>query len=198
MVDTVRSLNDLLSNLFQDGQSAGISANDLRDLLVSSIGQTGWASYQDATYTSGSPQLLPASTNTAILNDGTVNQTQELPIGVPQLYDAATDTILAPSVGAGILITYEGIFSRQSGTAQWDLDVHMDIGLPGPVRLYPRSYSINNGGGDKFITFSTGAYTLDTWDANGAQIIVNPSVDAQVYQSRVIIHQLHRGRGTYS
>lgn len=35
MPDTQRSKTDLLSNLFQDGQVAGISAQDLRDLLVS-------------------------------------------------------------------------------------------------------------------------------------------------------------------
>ena len=35
MPDTQRSKTDLLSNLFQDGQTAGISAQDLRDLLVS-------------------------------------------------------------------------------------------------------------------------------------------------------------------
>jgi len=35
MVDTVRSKSDLLTQLFQDGQTAGISAQDLRDLIVS-------------------------------------------------------------------------------------------------------------------------------------------------------------------
>ena len=35
MSDTERTLNDLLTNLYQDGQERGISAQDHRDLLVS-------------------------------------------------------------------------------------------------------------------------------------------------------------------
>lgn len=35
MADTQRSQSDLLTNLFQDGQDGGISANDIRDLVVS-------------------------------------------------------------------------------------------------------------------------------------------------------------------
>ena len=35
MVDTVRTKTDLLTNLFQDGQVNGISANDMRDMIVS-------------------------------------------------------------------------------------------------------------------------------------------------------------------
>ena len=38
MVDTVRSESDLLTTLFQDGQTHGISANDIRDLIVSITG----------------------------------------------------------------------------------------------------------------------------------------------------------------
>src|SRR3954463_5494952 len=38
MADTLRSLADMLANLFQDGQTGGISAQDIRDLAVSTIG----------------------------------------------------------------------------------------------------------------------------------------------------------------
>ena len=46
MVDTIRTEADLLDNLFQDGQTGGISANDVRDFVVSvptlaSAGGTG-------------------------------------------------------------------------------------------------------------------------------------------------------------
>ena len=35
MPDTQRSKADILANLFQDGQTAGITAQDMRDLIVS-------------------------------------------------------------------------------------------------------------------------------------------------------------------
>jgi hypothetical protein len=41
MADTIRTLSYLLASLFQDGQTAGISANDMRDLCVT---VASWAS----------------------------------------------------------------------------------------------------------------------------------------------------------
>lgn len=42
MADTARTLSDLLTNLFQDGQAAGaITENDVRDLIVSLVNPYG-------------------------------------------------------------------------------------------------------------------------------------------------------------
>jgi len=47
MADTLRTQADLLTALFQDGQTAGISANDIRDLTVSTMGAYGGISQYD-------------------------------------------------------------------------------------------------------------------------------------------------------
>lgn len=48
MADTIRTITDLLANIFQDGQAASaITEQDMRDLIVSMTPQGGWADYND-------------------------------------------------------------------------------------------------------------------------------------------------------
>ena len=197
MTDTVRTMDELLT-IFADGQADGsITPQDVRDLIVSSLGQTGWADYQDGQYTNEQPQTLEAGVETKVLIDGAVKQEQELPFGVTELFNTAQSEIITPRAGSGLMISFETIIRRASGTGEWSVDAFIDIGLAGPVELYPRTISHNKISGDKKITWTTGAYALDTWEANGGAIILRPSVDAVCYKSRVIVHQTHRGRGTY-
>lgn len=63
MADTIRTENDLLTNLFQDGQAPNsITAQDVRDLIVSTkfLGMSGmsWEFIYDNDYTAGSPLLI--------------------------------------------------------------------------------------------------------------------------------------------
>lgn len=197
MVDTVKTVDELMA-IFADGQAAGsITPQDCRDLIASTIGQTGWADYQDGTYTNAVPQVLPAGVNTEIEIDGAITQDQELPFGVTTFWDQVANAIITPQAGSGLMISFETIIRRATGTGEWAVDCFIDIGIPGPVELYPRTISHNKISGDKKITWTTGAYALDTWAANGGKIVLRPSVDAVAYQSRVIVHQTHRGRGTY-
>lgn len=196
MADTIRTMAELQS-IFQDGQTQGISAQDCRDLIVSTIGQTGWESAQDTLYSDGSPQSLTSGVDTIIQNNGATRQSQELPFGITSLWDGTNFNVPITVPGSALLVTYEGIFRRASGTGEWELDMWLDIGLPGPVKLYPRTYAQESDGSDKYVTWTFGVYCLDTWVANGGTIYANTQVDAEVYNSRVVVHHLHRGRGVY-
>lgn len=198
MVDTVRTMDDLLNNLFQDGQPAGsINEQRMRDLIVSVLGQTGWGAYQDTGNTDLSPQILPAGVPTFIECNGGIVEKQEMPFGIVDFWDVVTNEILIPRAGSGFMVTFELIIRRASGVGAWDVDSYIDIGLPGPVQLYPRTQAASKTSGDKKLTWTTGAYALDTWVLNGGKIFVVPEVDAECYSARVIIHQTHRGRGVY-
>lgn len=197
MVDTVRSMAQLLA-AFADGQGAGaITPQDLRDLIVSSIGQTGWADYTDDQYTDASPQALAANTVSTVEINGATSQVQELPFAITSLWDGTNDEIPITTPGTSLIVTFETTIRRASGTGRWEFDIWIDIGLPGDIRLYPRTIAIDNGDNDKSITFTTGVYCLDTWAANGGQIKINPEIAAEIHSSRIVVHHLHRGRGTY-
>lgn len=72
MTNTVRTISDLLTNLFQDGQQdKSISAQDVRDLIVSTmLSQHGWQFVLDSQYTDVSPLTLNAGIRTKLTNDG--------------------------------------------------------------------------------------------------------------------------------
>ena len=170
MADTARSMDALLTTLFQDGQTGGISAQDMRDLIVSTIGLTGWADYTDGEHSTGSPQSISADTDTIITNDASTKREQELPFDVPGgLYNGATDKILGRA-GDGLIITEEFKIRRASGSGSFNLQAWFDIGGAIPP-LYVRTFNLP-GAGEQNITFSTFAYTLDTWESNGADLVV--------------------------
>lgn len=74
MPDVQRTKTDLLTNLFQDGQTKAISANDLRDLLVSvtpDFGGLSWTSLPNTTATtiSVAGTYVKAAGTTALTNN---------------------------------------------------------------------------------------------------------------------------------
>lgn len=195
MVETVRTLADLL-NVFRDGQAANsINEADLRDLIVSTVGVTGWADYVDTEHSQGSPQLITAATPTVLTNNGGTTQVQELPFDRSNgLFDPVSNTIVG-NAGDSLMITGEFIINRQTGTQEYDIGIGINIGGGIPL-LYERSFRLR-GTEPRSITFTTGAYTLDTWQANGGEFILESNVDAEVYGKRVVVHRIHKGRGTY-
>lgn len=72
MADTIKSESDLL-DVFKDAQKAGsITANDVRDLVVSSkhLNTQGWQFHLDGLYTEASPFALLAGVRHQITIDG--------------------------------------------------------------------------------------------------------------------------------
>jgi len=198
MVDTVRSRSDLLTSLFADGQGAGeITPQDMRDLIVSTYGITGWGDYTDTEYSSGSPQSITGGSYVTLQNNAGTKREQELPLDVSSFYDATADSIVG-NAGDGIMVTIEFDLRRASATSDYGIEVTIDIGEEGvtEILLYNRTYVLD-GSIDSRITITTGAYTLDTWEANGGRVKINATVDIEVWGARIIIHRVHKGQGIY-
>ena len=197
MVDTARSRTEILA-LLADGQAAGaITAQDIRDFVVSSYGGTGWGEYTDTLYTTGVPQALPAGVQTVLGNNAGSTRLQELPFDLPLGFYTATGNKILGRAGDGFLVTKEYIIRRASGVGSYTIRSSLNIGGGGAaISLYPRTLTLA-GAGEQQITSTTAAFALDTWEANGAVFEINPSVDAEVYATRFVIHRTHRGQGAY-
>lgn len=101
----------------------------------------------------------------------------------------------AVNAGDGVMITVEFLIRRASGSGDFDMTTFFDIGGVIPP-LYTRTLSLP-GTGERAVTFSTAAYTLDTWVTNGADWFINTSVATEVWGKRLVVHRIHRGFGTY-
>ena len=199
MADTLRTASELLT-LFADGQASGaITPQDMRDLIVTMQSQHGWGEYVDTEYSSGSPQLIDADTFTTIQNNAGSTREQELPYDVALaggFYDADNDKIVGVRAGDGKLLTVEFTIDRQSASGSFVLETAFNIGSP-VGQIYPRTFTLPGNGAFKQ-TFSTAAFALDTWAANGCSFEIRTSVATKVWGARHIIHRLHRGVGDYS
>lgn len=157
---------------------------------------TGWAEYTDTQYTTSNPFLILANTDTKIPNNAGAVKEQELPTPYNSsgFYNTTTQKILGLA-GDSIIITIEAKIRRQSGAQDYDVRQWFDIGGSVPP-LYERTIGVK-GNQEKGITSTTTAFTLDTWESNGADFMMNATTDIELFNIRYIIHRLHAGKGTY-
>ena len=138
---------------------------------------SGWGSYNDTQYPSGSPFSVTADTDTALPNNkGNVIESQK-PSDVTTFYDG---TVITGRNGDNldIQIYFKATPSAQN---QW-LDVWIDIG--GSVgELYRQTFSFPRGSGvERGIMYSlASAYTLNTWEANGGTIYVRSNASITLH-----------------
>lgn len=187
MVDTVRSINELLA-LLADNTTGNISAQDMRDVVVS-LDDTGWARYSDTQYTEASPFFLPANTDTILPNNAGTVLDDEKPRDIPSFYAGGKIT---GRVGDGILIRVDLTVKPTSALSEF-IDIWFDIG-DGNDRIFPELKTFPKGNGiERRISLTSSGYTLDTWSANGATLYVRSNGPVSIYDISYTITRTHRG-----
>lgn len=167
--------------------SAGGSSSSTTD--ANSV--TGWADYVDTEYTTGSPFVLTSGQKATLpMNGGTIRDLY-LPGEIDSLFNRA-DTAIIGREGDAIAINIE--FQVRPTSAATDIRVKTTIDIGGAVgEIYPREQSLTKGNGvEHFYLTTTGAYTLDTWEANGGKIKVEAiNGPVEIYNIRVVVFILH-------
>lgn len=154
MADTQRTQTDLLTNLFQDGQAAGISAQDMRDLIVSLTPDYAGLDFTTpaATTISGAGSYVKAAGTTTITNnssnmgDGGVSNRLVYTGAAARHFHIvlqASVTLAAgtnqnvsvalwkydDSAGSGSILAHSEAFTTISGTAVEQITSHADTVL---------------------------------------------------------------------
>ena len=152
---------------------------------------TGWGSYTDTLYTSVSPLVLTGGAAYVNLtnNKGSFLETQK-PTDVDTFYDGTTIT---GRFGDSIMITIS--FAVKPTTNQSTrVTVIPDIGgVVGEITDYEKDETFSKGLNivQRYLN-SFGAYTYDTWEANGAQLKIKADQNAEIYNIRYLINRLHK------
>lgn len=160
----------------RSGNAASFSNADLRELF-------GWCEYADQTYTEGSPLSITANTDTVIENDGAGGVKSYAPSF--DLYDSANDVITGRE-GETRLITFECSSIPRSAQTTY-MTFFFDIG--GSIQpIYTRPITFPKGNGVlRPIVFTTLAYTLNTWEQNGALLKCNVNGALDIFNARYVI-----------
>lgn len=156
--------------------------------VTASGGGSGWAQYADTVYTSGSPLLVLADTDTLLPNNKGGVLEGQLPSDIATFYDG---TVITGRNGDDITITVDmKALPTSAGTTY--IEVWFDIG--GAVgELYRRIVSFPKGNGVvRPINFTVSGYTLGTWEANGATAYVRANGPVSIYDIRYVISRNHK------
>ena len=175
--------------LLADNETGDITPADIRSVIEGVYSPTGWADYVDTQYTSGSPFAVTADTDTALPNNaGTVRDTYK-PVDVTEFYDG---TVITGREGDGINITFEARAITSSASGAY-IEIWLDIGgavgeiYRGIWGTFPKGNNIEAG-----LLRSFSAYTLDTWESNGATVYVRSNVAMNLYDIRYVITRTSR------
>jgi hypothetical protein len=143
---------------------------------------SGWGDYVDTQYTSGVP-FQPAADQWTNLPNNALAGPRGYEPSVGALFEGGK---ILGRTGDSLLITIE-MTALPTTAAVTYLDMAINIG--GTVgRIYPRTFTFPKGQSmPRAFSFTVGAYTLETWEANGGQIQLNPSAAINIYDHRVII-----------
>lgn len=149
--------------------------------------ETGWGVYNDTQYTSVSPLLLAADTDTPLPNNaGSVIETYK-PTVLETFYSAGN---IIGVTGMALAITVDFKVRPTSGAATY-IEDWIDIGPP-VGQLYRRISSFPKGTGEeRNISHTEGVYTLDTWEANGGVVTIRSNGPCEIYDIRYVIILLH-------
>lgn len=148
---------------------------------------TGWADYADTQYTSGSPLSVLADTDTLLPNNGLGGVKTQEPSDGPFYADGK----ITGREGDGLLITVDFKVTPTNANTTL-LEVWFDIG--GSVgELYRRPITFPKGNGvERGVNFTVAGYTLDTWEANGAEVYVRANGTCEIHTIRYVLTRTHK------
>jgi hypothetical protein len=163
-----------------------------RSTLHGAVG-TGWGYYQDSTYTSGSPLVANnAKVQMSIDGLGANTEITQLPNGVTNLWDVATNKIIPKSIGDSYAIRVD--LSASPTTASDWLDFIIDIGTGAPdIPVVTRTLTFAKTGTTNF-SIGVPIFSMSTFVTNGGKLYLDTSVSADnvsIFDMAITIIRTH-------
>lgn len=165
-------------------------ATALNNMFSEIYGRTGWASYTDTQYSSGSPFNLTANTDTVLPNNAGTSVKTQIPTDVTDFYSGG---LITGREGDAIDIMI--YFKAKPSAADQEIDVWIDIG--GSVgELYRQTFSFPKGSGvERGILYALpSAYTLNTWETNGGTVYIRSDAACEIYDINFNFDRTHKAR----
>lgn len=157
---------------------------------------TGYASYVDDQYSSGSPFTVPANTDTVIPNNSGIVYDDHKPSDIEKLYDSVTGTFPGIDGDAWAAMIY---LKAVPSVANQHVDIWIDItggsGTPASfadlyrdTKGFPRGSGVERG---LLYTVPMG-YNRSTWEANGGKIFIRSNAVLDIYGMTFNIAKFYR------
>ena len=179
--------------------SPGTVDTQLRDYVSEAH---GWANYQDATYTSGSPLSLTANTRAKLECDGAggATYTAQLPSGSSGLWDTTNDLVtpddLDDSYDLRVVFTIDP--DAINGVLFVELDIGSDPLGAGSIVIADYEQVLAKGAVAQGIIVTFPVFCRATFLANGGTLTLECDKDADVYGISVFLVKTSSGNAVPS
>ena len=151
---------------------------------------TGWENWEDATYTSGSPLSLTASTRTKVTIDGLAASTNTSYSPVSgDLWDNTNNKITPDNVGDvyDLRLRFQATPAVSDGYITLELDIGGSEGV-----ILAQTQRFLKGTSEQSMLFVATVFTLDTFVANGGSIYATSSVGVDIHSIGLLINRTHK------
>lgn len=189
---------------FEDRHGNPWNEETFRDFLDSNTGtdgvlyyanSTGWGVYGDNALTEGTPLSLTGGAAYVNLPNNAASKIEtQKPVDIDTFYDESITKITGRN-GDGLNITLS--FAVKPTTNQVTMvTVVPDIGgAIGEIEDYARDVSFSKGQNvEQRYLSSFDVYTLDTWEANGAQLKIKADQNCEIYNVRYLLTRTHKAK----
>lgn len=173
---------------------------ELRNLFLDEIthqnkrfGATGWATYQDNTYTFGSPLAITASTRTKLTIDGAGSGSTSTyrADGDAEYWNTGTNKITPEVIGDAFNVRLSFIAATAVALPVY-FDVELDVGgASGTIVADTRSLTVSGSAANP-IVFSWPVYALSDFVTNGGELYLTASADIEIYNLELFIAKSHQ------
>jgi hypothetical protein len=195
---TKRTQTEIL-NLLANNATRDISAQDLRDAIVSARANqgSGWEFYSDSIRTTQpTAQAISASTRTKILCDGLgafTSTDQNADLGATPAWSGDS---LQVELNSAYIVRLS--FKIQTGSAgsnnyfETDLDIGSGGLGTGPVVWKQLDPLIKGSGIEHSVAYAIPLFAKDPFPANGGSFFLTSNVDVDLWDVRVLIARIHK------
>jgi len=155
------------------------------------IDALGWVAITDTTYTSGSPFTISSGVDTALrFNlDSTIDSYAPNGYSDTDFFDDTNYRVLSPVVGAAydFRLSFQCVPSANS--KQLVTSYSIGTGVGSQIVIDQRSSELRTSGSPSYISMTSLVYSLDTFIANGMEIILNANTNCDIYDIGMVINR---------
>lgn len=170
----------------------GADLNEIKEKHNGLIDSFGWAEFRDTQHTDASRQsLLANQDNKVTINSGATILSQA-PTGGEGLWDIVDNKIRPIKIGDSynVRVDFKAAISSNDGFFEFSVNIGGAIGVAlAELKVFPKGQGVVHN-----FSIDFPIYTLDTFVANGGELIINPSHSMTIFDKRIILFKLSEGK----